>query len=91
MQLETYHFNTSIKGKNVYTYESWKNINLCMDHDNLMGWVPWMSYFQPDACGVTKWCWRNKGLGYGQITEILAANFNLISVRYKWEKYLVLR
>ena len=45
-----------------------------------MGRFPWMSYVQPDA-----WCHQmmlKKLVGYGQITVILAANINPISVGY---------
>jgi len=46
----------------------------------IMGRFPWMSYVQPDA-----WCHQmmlKKLVGYGQITVILAANINPISVGY---------
>jgi len=54
----------------------------------IMGWVAWMSYFQPGA-----WCHQMmlKRQGYWQIAVILAANIKPISVGYMKNKTCLVR
>jgi len=55
--------------KTIFTYIYREEITIYPR--TIVGWVPWMSYIQPDA-----WCHQTqlKRQGHGQITVILAAN-----------------
>jgi len=86
LQLWTYHFNTtSIKGKKTMLIHINRE-EIEIHPRTIMGWVPWMSYFQPDA-----WCYQMilKRQEYGQITVVLAANINPIIGTWKTKLWYV--